>query len=387
MKVLVLDCGYNGLAVIQSLGRKGVELYAVDQKRTVGTFSKYVKEYIKIDLNINEKKVIQTLVDLKFNSKVLIFPTSDRWIEIISRNKEELSKYYLLCAPENKIVELLLNKYEFGTWCEKKGIKTPRVYKESKALIFPIAVKTNSRGSVKTSNIKDSLRFKIVNNREELNHIENIAKLNNIEIYFQDVVQGNSASMHTIGIYANHGEIFGLFYGRKVRGFPPEFGDCIVGESLPVVEWVRVLSKTIVRELKYTGVAEIEIMQDRVTGEFYIIEINPRSWSWVGITGFSGVDIPWIAYSHLTSPGSVAYTENTKFYVRYSKVISDFTNVMFEYKKTSAPEWSLGLKAWIKEYIKTENTIAEFQKDDLIISLYSISHYIYSRIRKLLKLR
>ena len=100
MKVLVLDCGYNGLAVIQSLGRKGVELYAVDQKRTVGTFSKYVKEYIKIDLNINEKKVIQTLVhkfkfweELTDEEEELVNTIKNKFESIEEKFKEESNHF------------------------------------------------------------------------------------------------------------------------------------------------------------------------------------------------------------------------------------------------------------------------------------------------------
>ena len=130
------------------------------------------------------------------------------------------------------------------------------------------------------------------------------------------------------------GEIFGLFFGKKVIGFSAKFGDCVVGKSLHVEKWVRQLAKKIIQKLNYTGIAEIELMKDNISGRYYIIEINPRSWSWVGITGFSGVDIPWIAYYDFVSPNSLQYTENTKFNVRYSKVISDFLNVNFRYNKT-----------------------------------------------------
>src|SRR6056297_4184200 len=48
--------------------------------------------------------------------------------------------------------------------------------------------------------------------------------------------------------------------------------------------------------------------RDADTGEFRLIEVNPRSWSWVGITAESGVSLPWLAYADLApdeSPGVV----------------------------------------------------------------------------------
>ncbi|WP_269848919.1 hypothetical protein [Methanosarcina horonobensis] len=65
--------------------------------------------------------------------------------------------------------------------------------------------------------------------------------------------------MYTVGIYSNrHSEILGLFTGHKVRGYPAESGDCIIGECVKVPEYIIENTKRIVKELKYSGIAEFE---------------------------------------------------------------------------------------------------------------------------------
>ena len=45
----------------------------------------------------------------------------------------------------------------------------------------------------------------------------------------------------------------------------------------------------IVKDLNYSGIAEFEYKKDLSTGRYRLIEVNPRSWSWIGITPACGV--------------------------------------------------------------------------------------------------
>ena len=59
--------------------------------------------------------------------------------------------------------------------------------------------------------------------------------------------------MFTIGVYADrNSDVRAVFSGRKVRGYPVEFGDCIAGESY----WVEELVEISKRLLNYWGIQE-----------------------------------------------------------------------------------------------------------------------------------
>jgi D-aspartate ligase len=124
-----------------------------------------------------------------------------------------------------------------------------------------------------------------------------------------------------------------------------------------------------VHDLGYSGIAEFEFKKDPLTGEFRLIEINPRSWSWIGITPACDVSLPWIAYADLTGVDSVEYTESTvgNGEVVYLKLLADLRNCLHSYRKIGYPEYHMGLWAWLKEMSGKKRVYAEFSWDDPII--------------------
>src|SRR5262249_8844255 len=66
--------------------------------------------------------------------------------------------------------------------------------------------------------------------------------------------------------------------------------------DLLVEQAVRLL-----RELRFTGIAQVEFKYDSRDRQFKFIEINPRLWQWHENAAACGVDFPWIAYQHLTA--------------------------------------------------------------------------------------
>ena len=50
----VFNCHYNGLAILQDLGRRGVPVYALDSHRSVGTISRYAR-FLKVPNPITDE--------------------------------------------------------------------------------------------------------------------------------------------------------------------------------------------------------------------------------------------------------------------------------------------------------------------------------------------
>ena len=102
MTALVFNCHYNGLSIIQELGRHGVQVYALDSFRDVGTFSRYGCFHLCPDPESAEKAFVEYLLELgsSFDHKPVLFPTNDHWAAAISRHKETLSQYYVRAVPK-----------------------------------------------------------------------------------------------------------------------------------------------------------------------------------------------------------------------------------------------------------------------------------------------
>lgn len=384
-KAIVFNCHYNGLSIIQEMGRNGVECIAMDCIRSIGTYSKYAK-YVKCpDPLENEDLFIDFLYEFckKQDMEPVLFPTNDHWACAISKNKDLLSKVSLPIIADWNTVNLVINKDKFYEVGQEKDYLTPFSWKATEVLslpddIFPIIAKPKYRriSSNEASNISknmDRLRFTILNNKNELINFLNKEKEFTDKLIFQEYVNGLSNCMYTIGIYADsNSEVLGLFTGHKIRGYPADSGDCIVGELAKVPNYIIENTIRIIKDIKYYGIAEFEYKENSITGDYKLIEINPRSWSWIGITPQCGVSLPLIAYRDSCGE-NVNFEKTCLDYasVKYIKIIDDFLNCMIFYKK-NYPNWHLSFFEW-KNNIKADSIVyAEFSADDLLIGYYSI---------------
>jgi D-aspartate ligase len=393
MTALVFNCQFNGLAIIQELGRHGVPVYALDHVRSIGTFSRYARYHRCPDPLVAEDEFINYLLEmgLDFKSKPVLFPTNDHWAMAISRHKKKLSEYYLPCVAEYDTIRLILEKQRFYDWALTRGYPVPHSWRSVDAAAipedaFPLAAKpehrriaSNDAETGRRAHTLDKMRLTVLRTREELTDfaIQNDELLPHF--LFQEYIEGLSDCMYTVGVYANsQHEVLGLFTGRKVRGFPPDVGDCIVGQIETVPTELKNLVKEICKEIKYQGIAEFEFKRNVVTGKFKLIEINPRSWSWVGITPSCGVNLPWMAYCDLTGLHPVPYTESNLLdgSVKWVKILSDMPNCLYSNRRIGYPEWHMTFQQWRHSLCADRLVVAEFAADDPLPSLYSLYGFL-----------
>lgn len=410
MTAIVFNCAYNGLNIIQELGRRGVDVYAFDSFRNIGTVSRYATYRSCPNAATSEEEFIAYLLSIAddFDDNPVLIPTNDHWAAAIAHHREKLSEHYRPCVASGETVDLVLNKDSFGKWAEERNYPVPRSWEGTNsekipADAFPIAAKPSDATSV--PDLMFDSKVAILYNKffgddsetdldpEEQDRAERLSKtrlevlessteLNEFvqresdilnHFVFQEYVRGMSDSMYTVGVYANHGEVKGMFTGRKVRGYPPDIGDCKVGQEQSVPDHLIEDTTAICDDLDYHGIAEFEFKRDTETGEYYLIEINPRSWSWIGITPNCSANLPWIAYSDLSTDkmDSVQESESAET-VKWVKVTEDLPNCLFGYRWRGFDDWDLTFQEW-KQSIQADHVeYAELSRDDPVPGAYSM---------------
>ncbi|MFP8891069.1 hypothetical protein ACLI4U_15070 [Natrialbaceae archaeon A-CW2] len=411
MTAIVCNCAYNGLSIIQELGRNNIDVHAVDSFPNIGTTSKYATYHKCPNPTTDEPEFVDYLIDLaaEFDDNPVIIPANDHWASAIANNLDRLSAHSTPCVADAPTVDLLLNKRAFGEWANDRSYPVPRTWRQDEVTdipdnSFPIAAKpgdarhvpdmmfrsrlitfwnrltgtssnpssTSDEKMRRKSELYTDFRLKIFNNLGELqSFIDTYPDLTS-KFTFQEYVRGMSDSMYTVGVYANDGIVKGVFTGRKVRGYPPDIGDCKVGQVESVPDRLVEVAKSICDELNYTGIAEFEYKKDTKTGDFYLIEINPRSWSWIGITPACGVNLPLMAYLDLSKSGDVSYLENKvpDGSVKWIKATEDFLNVLIFYRQTH-DEWANGVLGWKSDIDGRKTVFAEGKLNDPLPICYS----------------
>ena len=304
---VVIDVGWvNGLAAIRSLGRAGVDVYAVDHRRSaLGFRSRYAKPLLSPDPQ-DEEAFVSFLAGLDLDEPAPIFPTHDEPLNAIARAGDRLAGRFLFPFPGWEVLQRIQSKRSQLEVAEKAGIPVPRWATASSAadeLGYPVLVKPSSTEGFKRRFGRQAFRCE---NRDDVERA--FGEAEEYEPIVQELVPGGDGELYTLGSYlAADGEPLGLFCGRKLRQTPPGVGTCRVGEAVwvePVVEQ----GLKLLRELGHTGLSQVEFKRDPRDGTFRLMEVNPRLWQWHGLAGACGVDLPKIAYEDLTGerPGPVS---------------------------------------------------------------------------------
>jgi hypothetical protein len=112
------------------------------------------------------------------------------------------------------------------------------------------------------------------------------------------------------------------------------------------------------------GILEFEFRRDSVTGEFKLLDINPRAWTWIGITCASPADIPWVAYQDLCGVELNPVTETRPpGSVKFVFLLSDFLSVTYRYRQ-DYPPWVMSPLEWWRSLKAERLVIAEFNHGD-----------------------
>ena len=321
MKALVVNCGRNGLGVIRSLGSKGVTVIAVDHSRfSPALYSRYVsKRYTVTAPTQDPKHFIQHLIDIGQaecgDDKSFLLPMNDEYVALFAEYWSELEPwFYPVFETDRAILEMCMTKTSMYKAAHAAGVPYPRTayspfdYKASD-FSFPLIVKPHNRRAIESIQ-NQVFRIRYCENLTELSQALKELEDKGEGYVVQEYIPGDDDELYTAGIFAYKGKLAATFTGRKLRQFPIRTGECAFGEIVnepSIIDYAR----QFVAYTKFTGIAQVEFKH--YDGEFYLMEINPRSWSWNSLSTFSGTNLPWIGCQTVQQGGVSLEQTQTRF--------------------------------------------------------------------------
>lgn len=383
---VLLHCKLTGLAMVRELAKQGVRCVVMEPQRTIAAYSRYCRHMLIPDPLLYEQAAVDSLHAFceQEAEPPVVFPLSDEWVTALAKHKERLSQVATLCVADWATVLTVVEKDRFYRQGELRNYSTPKTWRFAEAMAltevaFPIVAKPVYRrvsfneDKLRLIKTLNRLRCVVLADRQALQTLWEREVAVRELLLFQEYVPGMSDCMYCIGIYANAAsEVLGLFTGHKIRGFPADIGNCVVGENYNLPADLIALVKRIVAELKITGIAEFEFKQAEHGGQYRLIEINLRPWSWIGITPACGVNLPWIAYRDLCGE-PVFYVEPKlpNGEVKYIRLLDDAVNCLFRYPG-SDPRWHKSFGAWRRDIQAPHRVLAEFSADDRLVGMMAV---------------
>lgn len=305
--VLVTDGrALSALAVVRSLGRKGIKVHAGDEfSPTITSNSKYVDANIVYpSAGDSPNQFVKELVRrAKEEAYDLIVPVRDETTLLLSRYRSELPTGTDVFLAEHSTIEQLLDKGKAMKIARRHGVSIPPTYYPTEegldivgdTVEYPVLIKprhsSGSRG-IQYAHSKSELlqRYETVNAE-----------------YEKPIVQeyiSHDGGHYSIGtLFDRQSEPVALHVYEEKKQYPPSGGPAATATSIAPDDWVWDIIK-LLEEVDWVGPAHMDVLFDPETSEYRLLEVNPRLWMSLNLTVRSGVDIPHLLY-RLATEGSV----------------------------------------------------------------------------------
>ncbi len=294
MRVLVTDGGHkNTLSIIRYLSLEGHEVSIIHNKRSAPAFSRYCKNLFISPSIYETETYIGFLTDLVMQNEFdVLIPVGAETYSILSPIKEKIRPFTKFVIAEPEQINLALNKTKTYKFAEEIGIAHPKtIYPNSldeaiifsETLIYPVVVKPPLE-TVK----KFPVQY-FENHQTLVKYLPGIYNLlKNMSPIIQEKITGTG-----YGFYAvyNNGLIQQSFMHRRIREFPVKGGISTCAESY-YNNNLYLTGKKILDELKWHGPAMVEFKKDHLTGNYFLIEINPKFWGSLDLSMVAGLNFP-----------------------------------------------------------------------------------------------
>lgn len=370
---IIVEGHVQGLANTRSLGSKGIPVYVVDTGNCIAKYSKYCKKYFKCP-DYQSDNLAHYLIKLAKSENIkdwVLIPSNDHAVYTISKNKEELQKYYKVITEDLDIVEKIYDKSKLLQIASSLGIPIPKtctfndVRPDTVDLQYPILTRGKEGKTFYHATGKKAFK---ANSFEELNtQLKYIDDKVGLEKSISQELIPYDGTNKTLSFtaFCEKGIIKSYWMGIKLREHPIEFGTATLTESVFVKECLA-QSVVLLENLKYTGVCEVEYLKDPRDSKFKLIEINPRTWLWVGQAIANGIDFPQMIYNYVNdiqNEYSQKYEIGLKWYNPYTDILFGLLGIS---KKLFSP------KEFISGYNGKRVNCLIYKGDGLPLFMYGL---------------
>ena len=363
---IIIEGHVQGLSNTRALGEQGIPVWVIDKTNCIAQYSKYCQKFIKCP-DFQSEEFIPFLIELAIKENIkdwLLIPSNDHAVFAIAKNKEKLSDFYRFVVSDLSIIEKIYDKGNLLAVAKKVNVPFPKTqfFHSSDELLsteieFPVLTKGRTGLTFYKSLKKKAF---LANNADELKEqlklISGKIPLN--QTFTQELIpfDGKNKTI-SFTAFCVEGEIKTHWSGVKLREHPIQFGTATFTQSVSVKELFDQSTK-ILSELNYSGICEVEFLFDPRDKQYKLIEINARSWLWVGLAKKCGVNYAKILYDFVNNK-SIDYPRSYKIGEYWINPLTDFI-----YSWIGIIKGKVKMKDYFKTLFFAKKNNALFEKGD-----------------------
>jgi predicted ATP-grasp superfamily ATP-dependent carboligase len=196
--------------------------------------------------------------------------------------KEKGNLNFKYNLPSLESFNISRDKFLLNEFCKNNGIPAPSFFTDPRMMpanneFVPLIVKPRIGSGAKGL-------FSVISRAEfyKFSHI-------NLNEYVIQEKIGDGKTVEGAFFLCNKGKVLSSYCHKRERTFPLD-GGVTVYSKLVYNKDILQTGKKLLEKLKWSGIAMLEFLQDVKTGEYKVIEINPRFWGSVLLSEFSGAN-------------------------------------------------------------------------------------------------
>jgi predicted ATP-grasp superfamily ATP-dependent carboligase len=303
---VVIGGDYQGLGIVRSLGRRGIDVVVIDDERSISQHSRYVSAAFGVRDLRSEASTVNALLELRQLYELegwVVYPTRDESVAALSRRRDLLEPHFRVPTPMWDVVKWAWDKRQTYSLASQLGIPVPRTW-----VVRDVADLGDVDGNPPFV-IKPAIKEKFVyatkckawraDTRAELEarcH-DATALMGPGHVIVQDFIPGNGSTQLAYCGFVKHGRACASMVVRRLRQHPVEFGKASTYVETVDHPLVEEMSLRFLRSIDYYGLVEVEFKRDPRDGQLKLLDVNARTWGYHSLGYRAGIDFPYLLYA------------------------------------------------------------------------------------------
>ena len=131
---IVVSGDYQGLGIVRSLGRQGIEVVVIDDEHSIGRYSRYAVGSYRFGELRTDEQIVGALLSVAERRDVegwVVYPTREETVAALSRHREQLSERFRIPTPDWSVTRFAWDKRNTYARAAELNIPTPRTWRIS----------------------------------------------------------------------------------------------------------------------------------------------------------------------------------------------------------------------------------------------------------------
>jgi D-aspartate ligase len=303
---VVTGASYRALAVVRSLGRRGVPVRVVrSDEHAVAAASRYAGRRLQWPEAAADDARIDYLVRLAEREGLhdwVLIPTHDEEAALVARNHETLARCYRLTTPPWETLRAAYDKRRTHAVAAELGIAQPWTISPAgeedlgrAAGRFPVVIKPAYKEHANRLTVDKAWRADDAATLRR-RYLEACELVDPSILMVQELVPGDGGAQLSFAALCADGDVVASLTARRVRQFPMDFGRASSHVETIADPGLECDVRRLLASLRFSGLVEAEFKRDQRTGQHRLLDLNPRAWGWQSLCGRAGVDFPYLLW-------------------------------------------------------------------------------------------